>query len=598
MNKKLLVLLASLVLMPIARADATVIYENAGGLSEFTNSEGWVIGASPFGFQFIAMPFTLPKQSYVTGAELALTALADWSRDYAVQILGDSGGLPSSSLLWTASLLQTIPVQTPQQPTHAFTAVTGESTLLEADTKYWLYLTCTPNCSIYWWWPTTSNSPPGAVLHPPEYPHFSAYWTLLDIPRTNPSMFRIIGSASAIPEPTTFALLSLGFAGLGVRRWRKKSQPMNKKLLILIALLFISSPAWALPSYTITDLGTTMGGDSFATGINIHGQVIGYSYADTGWPPHAFLYSNGITTDLGTLGGEFSYAYGINNNGQVVGVSQTNTSTRAFLYVNGVMTAIGTLGGAWSAAYDINDNGQIIGESARAGDTSQHAFLHSNGVMIDLGTLGGANSAAFGINDSGKIIGNSGIAGNNVTHAFLYTNSAMTDIPAPYTQVGSYATGINNNGQVIGAFYTTVGGSTRHAFLYSGGPMTDLGTLGGATSVSYGISDNGQVVGASFTTGNLAVHAFLYADDHLVDLNSLLPTGSGWTLNEAKAINDKSQIVGNGVINGRSHAFLMSPITESIPEPTTLALLSLGLAGLCVRRRRKSVVLRPYFETR
>ncbi|MBK8535105.1 MAG: PEP-CTERM sorting domain-containing protein [Candidatus Competibacteraceae bacterium] len=41
-----------------------------------------------------------------------------------------------------------------------------------------------------------------------------------------------------------------------------------------------------------------------------------------------------------------------------------------------------------------------------------------------------------------------------------------------------------------------------------------------------------------------------------------------------------------------------SPITESIPEPTTSPLLSLGLAGLCVRRRRKSVVLRPYFETR
>ena len=223
MNNKFLILIALLVLMPVTRADATVIYENAGGLSEFTNSEGLLIAAGQFGFQFIAMPFTLPQQSYVTGAELALTALADWSRDYSVQILGDSGGLPSSSLLWTASLLQTIPVDTPQQFTHAFTVVTGESVLLEADTKYWLYLRCAPYCSIAWWWPTTSNSPPGAVLHPPEYPHFSAYWTLLDIRGVNPSMFRIIGSASAIPEPTTFALLSLGLAGLAGRRWRKES---------------------------------------------------------------------------------------------------------------------------------------------------------------------------------------------------------------------------------------------------------------------------------------------------------------------------------------------------------------------------------------
>lgn len=38
------------------------------------------------------------------------------------------------------------------------------------------------------------------------------------------------------------------------------------------------------------------------------------------------------------------------------------------------------------------------------------------------------------------------------------------------------------------------------------------------------------------------------------------------------AINDAGQIVGQGLINGQEHAFLMSPDTNQVPEPGALAL--------------------------
>jgi probable HAF family extracellular repeat protein len=45
----------------------------------------------------------------------------------------------------------------------------------------------------------------------------------------------------------------------------------------------------------------------------------------------------------------------------------------------------------------------------------------------------------------------------------------------------------------------------------------------------------------------------------MVDLNTLIDPTLGWVLTTAAAVNDAGQIVGSGVINGQSHAFLMTP---------------------------------------
>ena len=43
------------------------------------------------------------------------------------------------------------------------------------------------------------------------------------------------------------------------------------------------------------------------------------------------------------------------------------------------------------------------------------------------------------------------------------------------------------------------------------------------------------------------------------DLNALIPAGSGWTLENANAINDAGQIVGSGLRGGKLRAFLLTP---------------------------------------
>ena len=51
--------------------------------------------------------------------------------------------------------------------------------------------------------------------------------------------------------------------------------------------------------------------------------------------------------------------------------------------------------------------------------------------------------------------------------------------------------------------------------------------------------------------------AFIYNNGTMTDLNSLLPPDSGWILISANAINNNGQIVGVGLHNGATHAFLV-----------------------------------------
>src|SRR5262245_25686666 len=93
---------------------------------------------------------------------------------------------------------------------------------------------------------------------------------------------------------------------------------LTYSLVVGIALMMSASGA-AGATYTIVDLGTLGGPDSYAYDVNNHGQVVGESFLNLS-QSHAFLY-DGTMHDLGTLGGSSSYAYRINDSGQAAGTS-------------------------------------------------------------------------------------------------------------------------------------------------------------------------------------------------------------------------------------------------------------------------------------
>src|SRR5690242_14893014 len=141
-----------------------------------------------------------------------------------------------------------------------------------------------------------------------------------------------------------------------------KKRTFTSVLLIVWLMILGASPVHAQGSgYTILDLGTLGGSNSYVSAINDRGQVVGYSETSSG-ETHAFLWKKGAMTDLGTLGGGTSQAADINKFGQVVGWSTLVSGERhAFLWDKGRMTDLGTLSGSDSYAVDINDSGQVVG---------------------------------------------------------------------------------------------------------------------------------------------------------------------------------------------------------------------------------------------
>ncbi len=382
----------------------------------------------------------------------------------------------------------------------------------------------------------------------------------------------------------------------------------RQRLLAILAAISLCSSVGASAAepptgYTLFDLGTLGGTSSYARGLSFSTQITGYSQVADNAAQQAFVTgTDGGTRSLGTLGGTNSSAFAINSSGRVAGAAQIagDGAYHAFLSYagGGSLVDLGTLGGTNSYAYGVNNAGVAVGYSLVSGNLWAHAFISSGSGLRDLGTLpGGFNSYAAAVNNQGQVTGYSGSASGS-NHAFLSASNggALRDLG---TLGGRYsvATAVNNVGQVVGRSELT--GTGVHAFVSgaNGGPLSDLGTLGGLQSIANGINDRGAVVGASLLFDNTTLHAFLYnGAAGMLDLNTLLVAGTGWSLTEAFSINDLGQIVGYGAVGGETHAFLMSPRGVQlpaggvghivvVPEPAVAWLLAAGAVALAGARR-------------
>jgi probable HAF family extracellular repeat protein len=273
-----------------------------------------------------------------------------------------------------------------------------------------------------------------------------------------------------------------------------------------------------------------------------------------------FAWRNGVMTPLPAFAGGYdSYAAGVNNHGQVVGWAENGTldptcnqaapGKQFFQFEAAIwgpeLTQMAQLppfpGDPDSAATAINDHGEVIGISglcsnAVGGASAIHALLWEQGEPSDLGNIGGrAWNTPTALNNQGEVVGFANTSGDENAplspRAFLWTSATkkMQKLPRLEQDQTSAAYDINEAGEVVGV---SNGPVLPRAFLYRNGMIMDLNSLVVNDSPLYlllaqGINRRGEIVGTAVDSatglqvGFLAVPAS--ADSGLPQTNRSLP---------------------------------------------------------------------------
>lgn len=339
---------------------------------------------------------------------------------------------------------------------------------------------------------------------------------------------------------------------------------------------------------------------SVAYDINRAGAVVGTSglarWSGFSGPAHAFLSSGTGMTDLGTMAhgdaeGEPCY----------VELLDEGSPPRDYRgnYCGSIARAIS------------NSTGMTVGQSQwHAYWSAQRAFVFSG---LDLGTLGegdaegdpcyriipaedetperrgnGCFSGATDVNDSGQVVGASQSFLNALSqtaghfeaacvgpegdcHAFRYDvfgTGGMVDLGTLPSARSSYATAINNAGQIVGYAGFKLSGvpATLQGFFLDGDgemiPLAQLPPSSRAYGVPLDINEQGQIAGYSQTFNAIGDagrrRATMWSCGITLDLNDLLTSGSGWWLDTAEDINENGQIAGNGTYLGENRGYILN----------------------------------------
>ncbi len=295
--------------------------------------------------------------------------------------------------------------------------------------------------------------------------------------------------------------------------------------VFLSALLSATTTsALAATDYIVTPLPGIESSDNLLTAISTTGTIAGVSWTLDSYK--AAIWDNtGAVRELFPGSQEESLAYDINATDQVLLFGPR-------IWDNGVVTpvAVNVSSAPLDGPLAFNDVGQVVGTGYfRVGSINQrHAFVVTNGVTTDLGALPGATASwATDINNNGDVVGYS-YATPAAPRATLWRNGSIIDLGALPGQTTSMAEDINDHGRIVG----TSGG---RLFTWENGVMTDLGTIAANTVMTArAINNNGDIVGQF-----AAAKPFLWSNGAFTDLSTQLGFSGGC---DAVDINDAGQI--------------------------------------------------------
>ena len=348
-----------------------------------------------------------------------------------------------------------------------------------------------------------------------------------------------------------------------------------------VELFFAPAAAVPVPEYEIVNLSELIASGpatSTATAINSRGAVVGwYKHPSSGENRAVFwdlnLAGHALAFDLATCTTPIcpitdNYAYDVNDHDEVVGYETTSFFTPSARRWQALTGQSRSLPGqhSYSASYAINNESNIAGyEYELFGGGSAAYRLHwdapdRDGILIDTAV---AYSVGRDVNDLGDTVGRYNDPSQGSWEAFFYRGSETSEqlpetLPRPSGMTEGDARAVSNSRLIVGGVSDSSGSEKPVLWRWDGQWTVELlAVQPGSDGFALGINDVGYAVGHQ--DGSTAM---LWHEGQALDLNNLIPpqAQADWQLTEARDINDRGEIVGEGLFQGQPTAFLLRPV--------------------------------------
>jgi hypothetical protein len=213
--------------------------------------------------------------------------------------------------------------------------------------------------------------------------------------------------------------------------------------------------------------GNANGDGTVLTGVS-GGKYAGFFIANG--VNNGFIY-NGSTFEtlndpLGTGGTQI---YGINGNNVVGTYIDSQGASHGFLYNGSAFTTINDplaseTSNLGTFVHGISSSGEIVGYYY-TGNGGYSAFTDVNGTFTTLSEPNAGTSGTFIFGVAGNELAGGYFDQSDRSYGFTYNGSTWTSLEFPGTFTGTYATGVDAQGEVVGDYEPT--GAFQDAFLYA-----------------------------------------------------------------------------------------------------------------------------------
>lgn len=340
-----------------------------------------------------------------------------------------------------------------------------------------------------------------------------------------------------------------------------------------MALLFCVAPpaAQTFTPFNAPDGGTGSDQGTVGVAINTSGAITGY-YIDSNNNHHGYVRSaNGAITEFNPPNLTEIFCAAINSSGQVVG-DGLHDQIHFGDYYGFLRNANGNIGSvSISNAYEtfpaaINQGGEIAGTALIApgvyhgvlatisGGTQKYTVFHEPNAAT---TTPGEGTWATGINNSGEIAGYYNDAATGVFQGYIRDhNGNFTSFAAPGAGTvfssGTFVLALNGSGEVAG--YYTDNTYVAHGFIRdAAGNVTDFDVSGASETEGASINDAREIVG-QWTNSTSLVSGFVRSASGAIT-SYTVPVPNNGTY--PYSVNDAGQMTGLYVdLNGAFHGFV------------------------------------------